>query len=160
MKRLSVCTSLLTFVAGLVISWGADQIQLTAYATQAHNAQRAPSNLSGRLELEFIRLISNQYHTYAQLRITNGSSETVRFPGYAKNSNALLFIRHGILINPVPDTQSLNAFGTQSLLPGDTAIFDAQIPDDEQPFEVGFAYEVGKHLWKIVWSGKIEPTVK
>ena len=88
----------------------------------------------------------------------NDSPETVRFPGYAENSNCLILIRRDGFIKPAANTWTSDGFGSQSLSPGDAAISDAQIPEGEGTFEVGFAYQVGEeHLWKIVWSGKIEP---
>ena len=161
MKRITLRAALLTFIAGILISWSGERNYFAVRANQTPNSPRARSKLTGKLELEFIQFISNQYHTYAQLRVMNGRSETVRFPGYAKNSNCLIFIRRDIFIQPAASTQTINNFGAQSLSSGDSAIFDVQIPEGEGAFQVGFGYEVGaKHLWKIVWSGKIEPAAK
>jgi hypothetical protein len=95
------------------------------------------------------------------LKLTNGGSETMRYPGYATNSNCVIFIRQDGWVKPKSDIQTGNGFGTQSLLSGETIIFDTQLPDDKGAFEVGFAYEVGAdHVWKILWSEKIAPPAK
>jgi len=64
-------------------------------------------------------------------------------------------------VKPAENTSTGNNFGTQSLRPGDSFIYDVQIPGGKGAFEIGFAYEVGnEHVWDIAWSGKIELPAK
>lgn len=161
MKRITLCLSLLTFIAGVLLALGSERIYLASHANQAPSVHPAQSNLSGEMELEFIRFISNSEHTYAQFKVTNGSSETVRYPGYATNSNCAIFIKQDGLVKLGDNTWGTHNFGTQELLAGETFINDVRIPEGKGAFEIGFAYEVGAdHLWKIVWSEKIELPAK
>ena len=161
MKRITLFASLVMFFAGILMSSSDERIQFTVRAKQVPQTRRAQSKLTGKVEMEFIRFISNQFHTYAQYRITNGSAETVHFPGFARNSNCLIFIRQGALVKQMKSTWGQIGFGSQSLFPGDAAISDIQVPDEDGPFEIGFGYEVGpKHRWDIAWSEKIEPAAK
>jgi len=69
----------------------------------------------------------------------------------------MILIRQGALIKAPPSIWDTHLFGTYSLMPGKTFVYDVQIPDEEQQFEIGFAYEIGaKHRWTIAWSGKID----
>ena len=161
MKRITLwlCTLLLTFIVSTLVLWAYEPNHQIIPSSKAISPVQ--SKLSGKMELEFLRFISNQFHVYAQYRVTNGSSEIVYYPGEATNSNWLMFIKRDGLVKPADNTSTLNSFGKQSLRPGDSFIYDVQIPEGKGAFEIGFAYEVGsEHDWHIVWSGKIEPPEK
>jgi hypothetical protein len=163
MKRITLwlCTALLAFIVGVLMTWGYELAHPAIRSNKALNPNPVQSNLSGKMELEFIRFISNQIHVYAQYKVTNGSSEIVHYPGEATNSNWAMFTRQDGWVKPVEHITTGNLFGTQSLLPGDSIIYDAQVPEGKGPFEIGFAYEVGnEHVWDIAWSGKIELPAK
>jgi hypothetical protein len=75
----------------------------------------------------------------------------------------MILIRQGALIKTPPSIWGTHLFGTYSLMPGKTFVNDVQIPDEEEQFEIGFAYEIGaKRRWTIAWSGKIDhpPTAR
>ena len=157
MKLVALCVAALAFVGSVLLTRSGGQHHPTTHIDQASEAGPAQPELSGRMELKFIQFIYNQYHAYAQLKVTNGGPETVRFPGYASNCNSVMFIRQGIWVKPVSSLQTDHGFGTQEMAVGKTVVFDVQSPDGNDPFEVGFAYEVGaEHEWKIVWSEKIQ----
>lgn len=159
MRRITIwfSTVILAFAAGLLITFGFGQFNFSVPATQSFSSHPAPANLNGKMELKFIRFISNFEHTYAQYQVINGSPETVQYPGYASNSNSLIFIKQGGLITPGEISGSVHYFGIQSLLPGDTFISDVPLPEGKGSVKIGFAYEVeGDHNWEIAWSEEFE----
>src|SRR5260370_10631727 len=151
-------------IASIVLVAGFSLVWITSPRVQAQkprNSVRAQPHR--RVVIEFMRFIQNSEHTYAQYRVTNFGSEPVRYPGFAVNSNCMILIRQGALIKAPPSIWGTHLFGTYSLMPGETFVNDVQIPDEEEQFEFGFAYEIGaKHCWTIAWSGKFDhpPTAR
>ena len=131
---------------------------ITLPGVQAQKTRKSgPSESHRGVVIEFIRFISNAEHTYAQYRVTNFGTEPVRYPGFAVNSNCMILIKQGALIRQGPSTWGTHYFGTYSLRPGQTFVYDVQLPDAQEPFEIGFGYEIGaKHRWAIAWSKKID----
>ena len=124
---------------------------------KAQGTTKARPKSNRGVVVEFMKFISNSEHTYAQFKVTNSGSETVRYPGFAVNANCMILIKQGALIKNPPSIWGTHLFGTYSLSPGGTFVSDVQIPEEKAPFEIGFGYEVGaKHRWTIAWSGEID----
>jgi hypothetical protein len=140
----------LTLMASLLICTSLPNAAQNKPARRAQSARVA-------IAVQFVRFISNAEHTYAQYKVTNRGTQAVRFPGSAVNANWLVVIKQGALIKQGPATWGTHLFGTYSLLPGTSIVYDVQLPDGDGTIQIGFGYESGpNHVWNIAWSEDIK----
>ena len=152
MSRVRLALTSIVLITGLSTVWIES---LTVRAQKIRNSN--PPKAQRGVVIEFIRFISNAENVYAQYRVTNFGPQPVRFPGFAGNSNCMVLFKQGALIRQTPATWGTHHFGTYSLMPGKTFVYDVQIPDTREPFEIGFGYEIGpRHRWVIAWSKTID----
>ncbi len=161
MKRLTLSLSLalLTFAAGVAMTWGYYQISSVFSAKKVVNSRLMESRLKGDLEVEFLRFTETEYGKYAEFEVTNGSSETAYYWGYSKDSHCSDLIRQGRKVEQVSFCWCGTGLEEQSLKTGERAKFGVRIPDNKEAFEVGFDFIAGKkRLKRTVWSKEVERT--
>src|ERR1700680_2477081 len=126
-------------IASIVLVAGFSLVWTTSPRVQAQKTKNSvPAQFHRAVVIEFIKFIRNSEHTFAQYGVNFGA-EPVRYPGFAVNSNCMILIRQDVLIKAPPSIWGTHLFGTYSLMPGKTFVYDVQIPNEEEQFEIGFA---------------------
>lgn len=78
--------------------------------------------------------------------------DTIHYPGYERNDNALVWIRQNGKIQDALELACRTGVETPSLEPTQEAYFSVPVPRNGKPYQVGFDFRTGVRTgWKTVW---------
>ncbi|MGD9588805.1 MAG: hypothetical protein AB7Q37_03000 [Pyrinomonadaceae bacterium] len=85
-------------------------------------------------------------------KVTNLTDDTIYYPGWERDHNALVWIRQNGKIEDALQLACWRGVETQSLEPTQEAYFSVPVPQNGKPYRVGFDFRVDtRGGWKTVW---------
>lgn len=116
--------------------------------------------------IKVVYLKTHRYKNWSMVffEIKNNSSETIYYRGFKKDSNLSAWIKQNNKVEKWKFEIQPKDIKRQELELGESAIFQINIPHNNEPFEAGFGFKIGKQrkekiLWTEVKNQAIDPII-